>query len=123
MLSPPQPSTTLPYILTYLLTYLLTYSCTHSPAAAEQAGFVNVVVDTSDSLFAFDLDEGSATTADSSGSPADTSEGGASTADGSGTTADACPRTAGTDAPACPQGAEEETARRARNQVHVGSRG
>ena len=93
-----------------------------------QAGFVNVVVDTSDSLFAFDLDEATADTSDGSGSPVDdgsatTTDGGATTADGSGTTADACPRTTGTDAPACPQGAEEETARRARNQVHVGSRG
>ena len=83
------------------------------------------MVDTSDSLFAFDLDEGSASTADGS---ATTTDGGATRADGSGTTADACPRTTGSrataaDAPACPQGAEEETARRARNQVHVGSRG
>ena len=89
-----------------------TYSRTHAPTAAEQAGFVNVVVDTSDSLFAFDLDEGSA-------SLADTSDGSGTTADGSGTTADACPRTTGTDAPACPQGAEEETARRARNQARA----
>ena len=96
-----------------------------------QAGFVNVVVDTSDSLFAFDLDEGGASTADTSdGSGSTTTTDGSSTrADGSGTTADACPRSAdagrgaAADAPACPHGAEEETARRARNQVHVGSRG
>ena len=116
MLSLPQPSTTLTHVLTHTLT------------AAEQAGFVNVVVDTSDSLFAFDLDEGSASptdTSDGSASTADTSEGSGSPADGSATTADACPRTADAgrgadaDAPACPQGAEEETARRARNQARA----
>lgn len=78
------------------------------------------MIDTSDSLFAFDLDEGSASTADtsdcsgspvddgsatttvggastadSSGSPADTGEGSASTDDGSATTANACPSTVG----------------------------
>ena len=77
----------------------------------EQAGFVDVVVDTSDSLFAFDLDEDGGTTAD-----LDEGGGGASAAPQPPTR------------PSCPRGAEgateasEDTARRARNQVHVGSR-
>ena len=70
-----------------------------------------MVVDTSDSLFAFDLDdEGGHTTAE--------------LAEGGGASAAPQPPTR----PPCPRGAEgateasEDTARRARNQVHVGSR-
>ena len=90
----------------------------------EQAGFVDVVVDTSDTLFAFDLDEDGGTTAD-------LDEGGHTTAElaegGGGASAAPQPPTR----PPCPRGAEgaegateasEDTARRARNQVHVGSR-
>ena len=87
----------------------------------EQAGFVDVVVDTSDTLFAFDLDE-------DGGTAADLDEGGHTTAElaegGGGATAAPQPPTQ----PPCPRGAEgateasEDTARRARNQVHVGSR-
>jgi len=90
----------------------------------EQAGFVDVVVDTSDSLFAFDLDEDGGTTADldeARHTTAELAEG------GGGASAAPQPPTR----PPCPRGAEgaegateasEDTARRARNQVHVGSR-
>ena len=90
----------------------------------EQAGFVDVGVDTSDSLFAFDLDEDGGTTAD-------LDEGGHTTAElaegGGGASAAPQPPTR----PPCPRGAEgaegatgasEDTARRARNQVHASMR-
>ena len=77
-----------------------------------------MIVDTSDSLFAFDLDEASDTTAD-------LDEGGHTTAElaegGGGASAAPQPPTR----PPCPRGAEgatepsEDTARRARNQVHA----
>ena len=107
----------------------------------EQAGFADVVVDTSDSLFAFDLDEEGGTTAEldeashttaelaeASHTTADLDEDGGATAElaegGGGASAAPQPPTR----PPCPRGAEgatepsEDTARRARNQVHVGSR-
>ena len=87
-----------------------------------------MVVDTSDSLFAFDLDEEGGTTAEldeASHTTADLDEGGHTTAElaegGGGASAAPQPPTR----PPCPRGAEgatepsEDTARRARNQVRA----
>ena len=97
-----------------------------------------MVVDTSDSLFAFDLDEASHTTADldeDGGTTADLDEGGHTTAgldEGGHTAAELDEGGGGASAapqpptrPPCPRGAEgateasEDTARRARNQARA----